>query len=61
MPGCTGSERLGYATIQLRLDTYSHVLPSMQREGAERIDALIFESESGKTFFTRRGGELTVG
>ena len=33
------SERLGHANIQLTLDTYSHVLPTMQKIAAERMDA----------------------
>jgi integrase len=32
-------ERLGHASIQLTLDTYSHVLPSMQEDAAATIDA----------------------
>jgi integrase len=32
------SERLGHSTITITLDTYSHVLPGMQEEAAERID-----------------------
>lgn len=36
------SERLGHATIGITLDTYSHILPSMQTEAAEAIDR-IFE------------------
>jgi len=35
------SERLGHSTIAITLDTYSHVLPSMQREAAEAIAALV--------------------
>jgi integrase len=35
------SERLGHSSITITLDTYSHVLPSMQREAAERVAALI--------------------
>lgn len=35
------SERLGHATIAITLDTYSHVLPSLQREAAETVAALI--------------------
>jgi integrase len=31
-------ERLGHANIQLTLDTYSHVLPSMQEDAATAID-----------------------
>jgi integrase len=33
-------ERLGHAQIAMTLDTYSHVLPSMQRDAADRLDAL---------------------
>jgi integrase len=35
------SERLGHSTITITLDTYSHVLPSMQREAAEAVAALV--------------------
>jgi integrase len=35
------SERLGHSTITITLDTYSHVLPSMQREAAEAVAALL--------------------
>lgn len=34
------SERLGHASIGITLDTYSHVLPSMQQEAAEAVDEL---------------------
>ena len=34
-------ERLGHAEISLTLNTYSHVLPSMQEEAAEAVDSLI--------------------
>jgi integrase len=30
-------ERLGHSQISLTLDTYSHVLPSMQEKGGSRI------------------------
>ena len=33
-------ERLGHGSIAITMDTYSHVLPSMQKEAAESIDAL---------------------
>jgi integrase len=33
-------ERLGHAQIAMTLDTYSHVLPSMQRDAADKLDAL---------------------
>ena len=33
------SEQFGHASIGITLDTYSHVMPGMQKEGAEKIDA----------------------
>ena len=38
------SERLGHSTITITLDTYSHVLPGMQRESADQLDAMLFRS-----------------
>ena len=35
------SERLGHASIVLTLDTYSHVLPSMQKEATDKIEKLM--------------------
>lgn len=35
------SERLGHSTVGITLDVYSHVLPGMQEEAAQRIDAVI--------------------
>jgi len=35
------SERLGHATVSFTLDTYSHVLPGVQEDAAERVAALI--------------------
>jgi integrase len=40
------SERLGHASIGITLDTYSHVLPSMQVEAARAFDEL-FASTAG--------------
>ena len=34
-------ERLGHADITLTLNTYSHVLPSMQEDAAEKLDELL--------------------
>ncbi len=34
-------EALGHSQISITLDTYSHVLPTMQREAADRLDALL--------------------
>ncbi len=38
------SERLGHASITLTLDTYSHVLPTMQQQAAARLEAALFAS-----------------
>ncbi len=34
-------ERLGHAQISVTLDTYSHVLPGMQREAAAKFDEML--------------------
>jgi integrase len=34
------SERLGHAKIQITLDTYSHVLPTMQKAAADKLDRM---------------------
>jgi integrase len=39
------SERLGHSTVMLTLDTYSHVLPSMQRAASDKLENILF----GKT------------
>lgn len=41
------SERLGHASITLTLDTYSHVLPSMQQAASEKLEALLFKKAAG--------------
>ena len=35
------SERLGHATVGITLDTYSHVLPDLQRDAAEALDSVL--------------------
>ncbi len=35
------SERLGHASIVLTLDTYSHVLPSMQQAATEKLEQIL--------------------
>lgn len=35
------SERLGHASVVLTLDTYSHVLPSMQQAATEKLEKLL--------------------
>jgi integrase len=36
------SERLGHSSVAITLDVYSHVLPNMQAEAAEKLDALLY-------------------
>ena len=36
------SERLGHASIVLTLDTYSHVLPTMQEAATSKLESLIY-------------------
>lgn len=36
------SERLGHASIVLTLDTYSHVLPTMQEAATQKLEKLLF-------------------
>lgn len=40
-------ERLGHSTVQTTLDTYSHVVPSLQEDAAERINLLLKPSVGG--------------
>ena len=35
------SERLGHANVSISLDTYSHAIPALQEEAAERIAGLV--------------------
>jgi integrase len=41
IPAKIVSERLGHATIQITLDTYSHVLPGLDAQAAETVARLI--------------------
>ena len=38
------SERLGHSSITLTIDTYSHVIPSLQREAAKDFGEMLFGS-----------------
>ena len=35
-------ERLGHASIQITLDTYSHVVPGLQEAAVAQFDKLVF-------------------
>ena len=41
-------ERLGHASIQITLDTYSHVAPGLQEAAAESFDKLVSTKYNGK-------------
>jgi integrase len=47
--GCTPKivqERLGHGSIQITLDTYSHVAPGLQQAAANRFDDIVLPKES---------------
>jgi integrase len=41
------SERLGHSTTVLTMDTYSHVLPSMQQGATSKLEKLLYEATGG--------------
>jgi integrase len=41
VPAKVVSERLGHATVAFTLDVYSHVVPGLQEDAAQRIAALV--------------------
>ena len=50
------SERLGHSSITLTLDTYSHVLPTMQRRAAETLGRMLGQKpENGGTLAVQGG------
>jgi integrase len=50
VPAKVVSERLGHSSITMTLDTYSHVLPTMQRRAADTMGRLLGQSpENGGT------------
>jgi integrase len=42
------SERLGHSTIVLTLDTYSHVLPTMQQQATARLEKMLYSNRGSK-------------
>lgn len=36
------AERLGHASVTITLDTYSHVLPTLQRDATDRLEAILY-------------------
>lgn len=47
-------ERLGHSDISLTLNTYSHVMPGMQEEAADKIDELLTLVDVKKELETNR-------
>lgn len=54
VPAKVVSEQLGHATSALTLDVYSHVLPHLQAEAAERVAALLGMSEPCDSIIPKR-------
>jgi len=46
-------ERLGHASIQMTLDTYSHVAPGIQEAAAQSFDKLLHKSISSNLVANR--------
>ncbi len=42
------SERLGHASVTLTLDTYSHVLPDMQKAATDKLESMLFAGRHAK-------------
>ena len=38
-----GSQRPGHASVVITLDTYSHVLPTIQQDATEKIGAAMYD------------------
>jgi integrase len=50
------SEMLGHATIALTLDTYSHVIPSLQQEAASVVAAAVLDPPQRRLNLPRKAG-----
>ena len=42
-------EALGHSTIAITMDLYSHVSPNLQEEAAQKLDALLRESQTASS------------
>jgi len=40
------AERLGHSTVVLTLDTYSHVIPTMQKTATDKLNKMLYESNT---------------
>ena len=52
------SERLGHSTVVLTLDTYSHVLPTMQQRATEKLERLLYNEADTQTAHNAESGTL---
>jgi integrase len=59
VPAKVVSERLGHSTIALTMDTYSHVLPTMQRRAADLMGQILGR-ETGDGATSENGGTMAV-
>jgi hypothetical protein len=51
---------LGHATIALTLDTYSHVIPSLQQQAANVVAAAVLDPASTAPQPTQKGQVRTI-
>ena len=54
-PAKVVSERLGHSSITLTLDTYSHVLPTMQKRAADVMGTILGAAQKAKRATAKRG------
>jgi integrase len=47
------AERLGHSSVVLTLDTYSHVLPSMQQMATDKLENMLYGTKFQKLAHTR--------
>jgi integrase len=53
------SERLGHSTVVLTLDTYSHVLPTMQERASEKLSNLLYNRDRDELIISASGQLFT--
>ena len=48
------AERLGHSSVVLTLDTYSHVIPTMQKETADKLEKMFYATKSDNVIPLRK-------
>ena len=48
------AERLEHSSVVLTLDTYSHVIPTMQKETAEKLERMFYETKANNVIPLRK-------